>query len=98
MIRASLGLIMSLISASSILAAQGAGTLTGIIRDSSGAAIPGATIQVVNEASNAALDAVTDGEGAFQVTPLAAGWYRVQATLDGFDPVMRGLDAIPTGR
>ena len=90
MIRASLVLIMSLVTASSTLAAQGdAGTLTGVIRDSSGGAIPGATIQVVNEATSAALDAVTDPEGAFRVAPLAPGSYRVHATLDGFDPVMR---------
>ena len=49
MIRASLVLIISFITASSSLAAQGdAATLTGVIRDSSGGAIPGATIQVVH--------------------------------------------------
>jgi iron complex outermembrane recepter protein len=87
MIRA---LLVVLLTASSTLAAQGdGGTLTGVIRDSSGAAIPGATIQVVNEATSAALDAVTGSEGTFQVAPLAPGSYRVHATLDGFDPVMR---------
>jgi hypothetical protein len=87
MIRA---LLVFLLTASSTIAAQGdAGTLTGVIRDSSGGAIPGATIQVVNEATSAALDAVTDPEGAFLVAPLAPGSYRVHATLDGFVSVVR---------
>jgi iron complex outermembrane recepter protein len=74
-----------------------AGTIDGIIRDSSGGAIPGATIQIVHEATSASLDAVSDGQGAFAVAPLAPGSYRVRATLDGFDPVMRHV-VVEAGR
>src|SRR5258705_4500614 len=79
-------------------AAQGdAGTVNGIIRDSSGGAIPGATIQLVNEATGASLDAVSDAQGAFAVAQLAPGSYRAHAMLDGFDPVMRRV-AVEAGR
>jgi iron complex outermembrane recepter protein len=74
-----------------------AGTLNGIIRDSSGGTIPGATIQIVNEANRASLDTVSDAQGAFTVASLAPGSYRVHGALAGFDPVMRRV-AIEAGR
>jgi hypothetical protein len=43
--------------------AQTAGVVGGVVRDSSGGAIPGATIRVINEATGAAQDAVSDAEG-----------------------------------
>ena len=43
------------------------GTIGGVVRDSSGGAIPGATIRVVNEATGAALEAVSDAQGAYRV-------------------------------
>jgi iron complex outermembrane receptor protein len=66
-------------------AQQGTSSISGIVKDSSGAEIPGASIRVVNEQTNAASDAVTDGQGAFSVTGLPAGRYRVEASLDGFE-------------
>ena len=75
----------------SLGAAQTAGIISGVIRDSSGGAIPGATIRVVNEGSGAAQEAVSDAEGAYRVDDLVPGQYRVEATLDGFEPgVARG--------
>ena len=65
--------------------AQGTGTISGTVNDSSGAAIPGATIRVVNEATNAASEAVSQGDGTFQVGTLAPGRYRVETALDGFE-------------
>src|SRR6185503_15298785 len=86
------------VGASKAGAAQGgAGTVNGIIRDSSGGAIPGATIQIVNESTTASVDAVSDAQGAFAVAPLAPGSYRVHATLDGFDAVMRRV-AVEAGQ
>jgi len=71
--------------------AQTGGTVSGLVRDSLGGAIPGATVRVINEATGAAQEAVSDAEGSYQVTDLAAGQYRVEATLDGFEPaVARG--------
>ncbi len=66
------------------------GVLRGVVRDSSGAPIPGATIRVVS-ATGVAADAVTDGAGQFQVDGLAPGPYRVEAVLDGFEPAQRGI-------
>ena len=71
--------------------AQTAAAVGGVVRDSSGGAIPGATIRVINEATGAAQEAVSDAEGNYQVTDVAPGQYRVEAALDGFEPaVARG--------
>ena len=75
-------------SSPSVGLAQTAGTISGVIRDSLGGAIPGATIRVVNEGSGAAQEAVSDAEGAYRVDDLAPGQYRVEATLDGFEPAV----------
>jgi iron complex outermembrane receptor protein len=75
----------------SVGGAQTSGSISGLVRDSLGGAIPGATVRVINEATGAAQEAVSDGEGNYQVTDLAPGQYRVEATLDGFEPaVSRG--------
>jgi iron complex outermembrane recepter protein len=65
--------------------AQGSGVIAGVVRDSSGGAIPGATVKIVNETSGEETEAMTDGQGAYRIAGLAAGQYRVAAVLDGFD-------------
>jgi iron complex outermembrane recepter protein len=64
-------------------------TLAGVVRDSSGGAIPGATIRVVNAATNATNELVSDGAGAYQSEPLTPGRYLIEVTLDGFEPATR---------
>ena len=68
--------------------AQTGGTVAGLVRDSLGGAIPGATVRVVNEATGAAQETVSDGEGRYRFDDVAPGQYRVEATLDGFEPAV----------
>ena len=65
-------------------------TLTGVVRDPSGAVLPGVTV----EASSPALieksrSAVTDGTGRYQIVGLLPGIYTVAFTLTGFSTVQR---------
>jgi len=73
----------------SLLAQAGTGTaasaITGVVRDSSGGAIPGATVRVINEATNVAVEAISDGQGAYRVAALLPGQYRIETSLDGFE-------------
>jgi iron complex outermembrane recepter protein len=71
------------------LAAQSAGSIAGVVRDSSGGPAPGVNVRVVNDAGGAAREAVSDAQGAFRVDALAPGGYRVEASLDGFEPAVR---------
>jgi carboxypeptidase family protein len=66
------------------------GTIAGTIRDTTGAVLPGVTV----EASSPALiekvrTAVSDSEGVYQIVDLRPGGYTVTFTLPGFSPVRR---------
>jgi len=65
--------------------AQGTGTIAGTVKDSSGGAIPGAAIRVVNESTSGSTEAVSGDGGVYRVEGLAPGRYRVEAVLDGFE-------------
>src|SRR5215210_4183033 len=70
--------------------AQAQGTLTGTVRDDSGAVLPGVTV----EASSPALiektrAAVTDDTGQYRVIDLQPGTYSLTFTLPGFSTVKR---------
>jgi hypothetical protein len=58
--------------------------LSGTVVDSSGAAIPGASVTVKNVATGATYQAVTREKGNFTVPALQAGTYTVTISLSGF--------------
>jgi hypothetical protein len=65
-------------------------SLTGTVRDASGAVLPGVTV----EASSPALiektrSAVTDGSGQYRIVDLRPGTYSATFTLPGFNTVKR---------
>jgi len=63
--------------------------LRGTVRDASGGEVPGTTVKVVNETTRATAETTSDERGAFSFPALAAGRYRVELVLDGFEPVSR---------
>ena len=69
---------------------QTGGVIGGVVKDASGAVLPGVTV----EASSPALiekvrTAVTDGEGVYKIINLNPGSYAVTFTLPGFSAVKR---------
>lgn len=60
------------------------GTITGVVMDSSKAAVPGASIAVINTGTNAATNVVSSDSGSYSATNLPPGTYRIEATLQGF--------------
>jgi hypothetical protein len=66
------------------VSAQTLGSLTGVVRDPSDAVLPGANVALVNEATGARQDAVTNDIGAFTFAQLPVGTYRVTISLQGF--------------
>src|SRR4051794_34476383 len=61
-----------------------AGQITGAVADQSGASIPGATVWVINAATNQARSTMTTAQGFYTVPSLSPGQYRVQVALAGF--------------
>jgi hypothetical protein len=64
--------------------AQTLGTITGEVKDSSGAAIPGATVTAQNVATNAVRTQNSNEVGAFTFPAMPPGDYTVKAELQGF--------------
>jgi hypothetical protein len=58
--------------------------IVGTVRDESGAVLPGATVMVVNEATNLTRTVTTDQRGRYLVAALPPGTYRLKADADGF--------------
>ncbi|HEX9458241.1 MAG TPA: TonB-dependent receptor, partial [Thermoanaerobaculia bacterium] len=66
------------------LAAQTTGTISGRVIDSSGAAIPGVTVEATSTALQGTRVAVSDGAGLYRLFLLPPGSYSVAFTLTGF--------------
>lgn len=63
--------------------------IVGLVRDTSGGVVPGASITVSNQATGVSRTTVTDAEGNFSVASLVAGSYNVTAELSGFKTAIR---------
>jgi outer membrane receptor protein involved in Fe transport len=77
-------LAIGLLAPSPALAQTGAATVTGIVTDQSGAAIPGATVTATNQATNVDYTAVSNEAGNYTITSLPLGTYVVKAELTSF--------------
>jgi hypothetical protein len=60
------------------------GSVVGTVQDTSGAHIPGATIEIVNRETNLVLTVVSNQTGAYTFTNVLPGTYDVKVTLQGF--------------
>jgi hypothetical protein len=77
------------------------GTITGAVRDASGAVVPDARVTVTNSATNVAIVAATNGQGEYTVPSLSPGSYTVRVEKSGFRPSEEkglNLDAAQTVR
>jgi hypothetical protein len=65
-------------------------SITGTVRDTSGAVLPGVTVEATSPALiEKARTATTDGNGQYRIVDLRAGQYAVTFTLPGFSTVKR---------
>jgi hypothetical protein len=60
-------------------------SVLGYVRDGSGAFIPGATVQLVNQETKSLVTAKTDSKGAYEFTDVKIGQYTVTVNADGFE-------------
>ena len=65
-------------------AQEARGAIQGRVVDSSGAAVPGATVEIKNLATGVVTPTVTNDEGSYRVPFLIPGWYTVTVSLAGF--------------
>jgi hypothetical protein len=70
--------------------AQALGAMTGVVKDKSGAVLPGVTVRVASvELIERVRTTVTNGSGQYRVVNLPAGVYTVTFSLVGFSPVVQ---------
>jgi hypothetical protein len=60
------------------------GSFTGTVTDPSGAVIPGATVEIINDGTGATRQVTTSSAGVFNVPNLDIGDYKVRVTAKGF--------------
>ena len=74
------------------------GGIQGVVKDSSGAVLPGVTVEARNVSVAGVQTAITDDKGVYRFPALPPGTYEVTATLQGFTPAKVGGAAIVLGK
>src|SRR5688500_18057532 len=64
-------------------------TITGTVRDSSNAVLPGVTVEATSPALLAPRTSVTSDNGVYRILDLPPGIYTITYTLSGFSRVVR---------
>ena len=80
-----------LLIAPSALAQTDNGRITGIVKDPSGAIVPGATVVLTNELTGDVRETTANAQGRYSFLGLKPAPYTIKAQLSGFQPVeMKG--------
>jgi hypothetical protein len=74
--------------------ARAQSAITGVVKDSSGAVLPGVTVEAASPALiEKTRSAITDAQGVYKIVDLRPGQYALTFTLAGFNAVKRdGID------
>ena len=79
--------LIAILFSSAGLSAQIAGSVVGVVRDASGAVLPGVTVTVIGPTlQRESVSVVTAPDGSYRVPLVPAGEYTVTAALNSFQP------------
>lgn len=81
--------IITLLFVATLVAQSPSATINGLVLDPSGAAIVGAEVVVVNDATGVQYTTRTNGEGIYVVPNLPPGPYRIQVSNSGFKTIIK---------
>ncbi len=87
-------LIMVMISLQPLMAQSGRGTITGVVKDSSGALVPHAEVLIANKATGVETKTATTDAGVYRAPYVEPGTYRVSASVRGFKTAVRDNVAV----
>ena len=77
-------------------AAQAQSAIAGVVKDTSGAILPGVTVEASSDVLiEKTRSVITDGEGAYRIVDLRPGTYAVTFTLPGFQTFKREALDLP---
>ncbi len=77
-------LFANIVVATHTARAQAGGSVTGTVKDASGAVLPGASVTLTNVALNTSFDTITDGQGSYAFPNVPVGRYDLTIALEGF--------------
>jgi hypothetical protein len=91
-------LCLCLLGALPAAAQANSGEISGVVRDSSGAVLPGTSVVATHAATNTVVERVTDAQGRFFLPALQIGLWDLRASLPGFTPQIHRGVALEIGR
>jgi carboxypeptidase family protein len=74
------------------------GSIVGVVKDSQGSLIPGASVTIVHKDTNLTRTTVTDTQGAYNFLNVLPGPYDVKVTLQGFSEALRTNVPVTVGQ
>ncbi len=83
-------LAVLLLTSSLMWAQKDAGSLSGTVKDSTGAVIAGATVTVIDQERGTKLSTTTNSQGDYALTPLKVGQYQITVEKQGFKKTVAG--------
>ena len=86
LLRTCAALFAVLLLALPAVAQEQTGSIQGVVKDSSGAVLPGVTVEARSPSAVGVSTAVTDGSGIYRFPALPPGTYEVSASLQSFVP------------
>ena len=91
-------IVLATITLFPLAASAQTGTISGVVRDTTGGVLPGVTVEAASPALiEQVRTAVTDGQGIYRIVDLRLGAYTVTFSLPGFSTLIReGID-LPAG-
>src|SRR5579859_7398802 len=81
--------VLCLLMLPATLLAQVTGTITGTVRDASGAVVPLARVTATNTQTGLSRTVTTDGAGQYVLPELVVGSYEVRVEREGFSPFLQ---------
>ena len=85
------------ISAKSVSGQMNTAEISGMVKDPSGASVPGATIDAVEIGTQIRYSAVSNGAGEFLLAQLPVGEYKLTVTAKGFKQLVQSGIAVHAG-
>src|SRR3989304_2397948 len=84
--------VLVVVLCGSLWAQMTTGTISGTVKDSTGAVLPGTTVEIQNVDTGISRTVTTDSRGYYSAPNLSVGQYAVTVTLSGFQTgVRRGI-------
>jgi len=90
-------LAVALMSPGRLQAQAATASVSGTVTDSSGAAVPGASIEIRNTGTGATRAVLSDSQGRYSIPDLGIGTYEIRGSKTGFQTAVRSGLALTVG-